>query len=217
MTTPDQQPPAINAAPGADGAPPDTPPPTRRKIRGVWIFIAAASLVLLARGLLTPAPATTTPPVTAGHTATPLPPAPLVGHLAPDVTLLDLAGHQVPLSSFRGQIVILNFWYIACDPCRYEMPLIEKVYHADRGQGVVVIGLNMTDSAPDISSYVHSIGIDYTILRDSAQRGVVGYNITSTPATFIIDRQGVIRAKFVGAITESATLEQAITPLLSAH
>ena len=65
-------------------------------IRGVWIFIAVASVVLLARGLLTPAtPAAPTPTVVAGHTATALPAAPLVGHLAPGVTLLDLNGNQV--------------------------------------------------------------------------------------------------------------------------
>lgn len=220
MTTPGQTTPPPDTSPLApqpSAAPPPRPRAPRYTIRTVWIVIIVASIALLARGLLTPAaPTNTAPPVTAGHTATPLATAPLVGHLAPNVTMLDLSGHPVSLASFRGQVVVLNFWYIACDPCRYEMPLIEKVYHADRTSGLTVIGLNMTDSASDISGYIHQIGVDYTILRDSDQRAVVGYNIIATPTTFVIDRHGVIRAKFKGAITGASALEEAVNPLLKA-
>lgn len=220
MTTPGQTTPPADTSPlvpHPGGVPSAHARAPRYTVRVVWIVIAVASVALLAHGLLTPAaPTTTTPPVIAGHTATALPAAPLVGHLAPNITMLDLAGHPVSLASFRGQVVILNFWYIACDPCRYEMPLIEKVFHADRASGVTVIGLNMTDSASDISAYIHLIGVDYTILRDTDQRAVVGYNIIATPTTFVIDRNGVIRAKFKGAITDSSMLEDAVTPLLKA-
>ena len=210
---------SADATSATPAGPSGTPPRRGWRIRGVWVFIIVASTILLARGLLTPASPTaptanSTPG--AGTTATALPAAPEVGHLAPNVILLDLAGHQEPLASFRGKVVVLNFWYIACDPCRYEMPLIEKVYHAHTDQGLVVIGLNMTDGASDITSYIHAIGVDYTILRDSEQRAVVAYNIVATPTTYVIDRQGVIRAKFVGALTDSATLERAVGPLLAA-
>jgi peroxiredoxin len=140
-----------------------------------------------------------------------------VGHLAPDVTLLNLANHPVALSSYHGQVVVLNFWYVACEPCRYEMPIFERVYHSERAQGVVVIGLNITDDSATIADFTHTLGIDYPILRDSAQRAVLSYAITATPTTFVIDRQGVIRARFAGAITDSQALTSMLAPLISRH
>jgi peroxiredoxin len=181
----------------------------------VWISVTVATVALIGHALLTPTSAAggTTP----GVASTPLPPAGAVGHLAPDVTLLNLANHPVALSSYHGQVVVLNFWYVACEPCRYEMPIFERVYHTERAQGVVVIGLNITDDSATIADFTHTLGIDYPILRDSAQRAVLSYAITATPTTFVIDRQGVIRARFAGAITDSQALTSMLAPLISRH
>ena len=184
----------------------------RVRARWLWAALGLGTVAVLAWSLLSPA----SPPPSATHagTGTPLPAAPLVGHPAPEMTVLDLSNNAVRLSSLRGQIVLLNFWYVACEPCRYEMPLLESAYHDAGSHGVVVLGVNIVDDAQTISAFAHQLGIDYPIVRDRGQRTVLAYQVTHTPTTFVIDRQGVIRAVVPGAITDEATLNGYLAPLL---
>ncbi len=194
--------------------PPATPadaPRRRAARRWLWAALGTGTLALLAWSLLSPASAPPTPT----HAATPLPAAPLVGHLAPEVTLLDLSNNPVALSSLRGKIVVLNFWYAACEPCRYEMPLFERAYQADGARGVVILGVDIVDDAQTTSAFVAQLGIDYPIVRDRGQRAVLTYQVTHTPSTFVIDRRGVIRAVVPGAITDDAALNGYLAPLLA--
>jgi peroxiredoxin len=173
--------------------------------------VLLGTIALVAWGLLTPA----TIPATHGvRQGTPLPAAPQAGHWAPDATLIDLNGHPLRLSSLRGQIVILNFWYVACEPCRYEMPGFERVYHADRAQGLVVLGVNPVDDVPTIEGFVHELGIDYPVVRDAGQQAILAYQVTATPSSFFIDRQGVVRYTYTGAI-DATTLRQYVGALLT--
>jgi cytochrome c biogenesis protein CcmG, thiol:disulfide interchange protein DsbE len=179
--------------------------------RWLWATLGIGTIALLAWSLLTP-PST---PRRVATGSTPLPAAPLVGHLAPDVTLLDLANNSVTLASLRGKVVVLNFWYAACEPCRYEMPLFERAYHADSSQGLVVLGVDIVDDAQTTSAFVAALGIDYPIVRDRGQRAVLTFRVTRTPTTFIIDQRGVIRAVVPGAITDESTLNGYLRPLLA--
>ena len=79
------------------------------------------------------------------------PPSPRQGFSAPDFSADLLGGGQVTLSDLRGQAVVLNVWATWCPPCRAEMPALEKVYNDFKGQGLVLIGLNLTsqDSEKD--------------------------------------------------------------------
>jgi cytochrome c biogenesis protein CcmG/thiol:disulfide interchange protein DsbE len=183
----------------------------RISVRWLWAALGLGTVVVLAWSLLSPAGSSPT----GSRAGTPLPAAPLVGHLAPEVTVLDLSNNAVSLSSLRGQIVLLNFWYAACEPCRYEMPLFERAYHADGARGVVVLGVNIVDDAQTTSAFVHQLGIDYPIVRDRGQRTVLAYQVTRTPTTFVIDRRGVIRAVVPGAITDEPTLSRYLAPLLA--
>jgi peroxiredoxin len=186
---------------------------SRHVTRLVGIGVATLTILLLGRALLTPAaPA---PASLRSQRETPLSAAPEVGHLAPDVPLVDLSNNHVLLSSLRGNVVILNFWYVACEPCRLEMPVFERIYHVDGDRGVVVIGVNVSDDPQTISAFLAQLGIDYPILRDVGQRAVAVYRVTSTPTTFFIDRQGVIRGRYVGALTDTATVNGYIAPLLA--
>ena len=166
-------------------------------------------LSLLLHGLLTPAVAA--PP---SLHATPQPPDPLIGHYAPNTDMLDLSNNPVTLASLKGKIVVLNFWYAACEPCRYEMPALEKAYLKYRSQGVVVLGVDMVDSAQTASSYVHSLGVTYPIALDVNLHTVQTYKVFATPTTFFIDRQGVIRYKSLGALN-TTTLNTDLTALLN--
>ncbi len=184
--------------------------PSPRPNRRLRVIIVTALIVvtagLLLKGLLTPAP-------TAAPSATPGPAAPVVNHYAPNVTLLDLANKPVTLASLKGKVVALNFWYAACEPCRYEMPALEHTYQQYQAQGFVVLGVDTVDDPATADSFVHSLGVTYPIVRDVDLRAVTIYRVTDTPSTFFIDRNGVIRYRVVGAL-DSTTLQTDVTALL---
>jgi cytochrome c biogenesis protein CcmG/thiol:disulfide interchange protein DsbE len=177
--------------------------------RIVTVLVAVATLAILARALLTPA-STPTP------TSQPGAAAPQVNHYAPNVTLLTLTDQKVNLSSYRGKVVLLNFWYVACEPCQYEMPALEKAYQTYGNQGFVVIGVDITDDTQTITDFTSRLGITYPVMLDLGQRAMITYQLVDTPTSFFIDRNGVIRAKTVGPL-DRAHLDQQISTLLKQH
>lgn len=212
----DSQPPETqggrDASPGARLMASLADPARRRLVLQVvaGILIVAVGALLL-RGLLTPAASGNAP---AKATATPAPAAPLVGHYAPDVTIPDLQGSPVKLSSLRGSIVLLNFWYIACPPCQIEMPTLERMYLAHTAQGFTVVGVNTTDSAQAITEYDKPLGYTYPMLRDDGGRAQLAYEVRAMPSSFLIDRSGVIRAVYAGPIN-SSDFQQQLAKLLT--
>ncbi len=173
------------------------------------------ALVAFLQGVLTPATANAPGGSTAHATATPGPAAPLVGHYMPDATIRDLDDRLVPLSRYRGQIVVLNFWYVACTPCQIEMPALERAYQTYGKQGVVVVGIDIADTAGAIDDFTQHYGITYPILRDEGQRAIRTFRVTATPTSFIIDRQGVIRYISSGPLEQSVLTRQ-LSALVSA-
>jgi cytochrome oxidase Cu insertion factor (SCO1/SenC/PrrC family) len=117
---------------------------------------------------------------------------PEVGSVAPNFGLQNLAGKAVQLSSFRGKVVLINFWATWCGPCRAEMPLLERLYRRAAGQ-VVVLGVDQEESAGDVRSFVHSAGVTYPIVLDTDGTVAFRYQIIGTPTTYFVDRFGVIR------------------------
>jgi cytochrome c biogenesis protein CcmG, thiol:disulfide interchange protein DsbE len=179
------------------------------------VGLVVAVVVLLLRGLLTPAiPGS----ARSGHTApgggvalataTPAPAAPLVGHYAPNVTLPDLHDKPVSIASLRGSVVLLNFWYASCLPCQIEMPGLEHTYQAHASQGFTVVGIDVTDSVQDISAFTTRLGISYPILREDAGRAQLAYEVRALPSSFLIDRAGVIRAIYAGPLNSSNVAQQ---------
>jgi peroxiredoxin len=193
-------------------APTKAPAPRRRFTPGrvITLLLVIATIAILLRALLTPTGATRK--TTASRT--PGPAAPLIDHYAPNATLLDLRNNRVMLSSWRGKVVILNFWYVACQPCQSEMPALQKMYDDDYSRGLTVVGINTSDDAVSISHFVKALGITYPILRDVGQRTTIEYRVVDTPTSFIIDRHGVIRFKVFGPL-DQATFANDTTQLLS--
>lgn len=193
----------------------------RRRVRILQVVsgvLVVAAVALLVRGLLTPAtPSAATPGHAssgAGPTATAAPTDPMVGHLAPDVTVHDMRDHLMALSSLRGSVVLLNFWYVSCPPCQIEMPALERAYLAHQSQGFKVVGLDVVDDASTISAFTSRLGITYPILRDIGQRAVLAYGVRATPSSYLIDRDGVIRAVYTGPIN-SSTFQRDLAALLA--
>jgi cytochrome c biogenesis protein CcmG, thiol:disulfide interchange protein DsbE len=141
---------------------------------------------------------------------------PRPGFLAPDFELMSPDGNPLRLSDLRGRPVILNLWASWCPPCKAEMPALENVHRQYEGDGLVVLGVNMTyqDSVQDAVQFLADEGLTFPIVMDVD--GSVGrrYQMRALPTTFFIDRSGVIHSLEVGGPLPEALLRSKAIELL---
>ncbi|MEE8413457.1 MAG: TlpA disulfide reductase family protein [Dehalococcoidales bacterium] len=124
------------------------------------------------------------------------------GDMAPDFTLTDLDGNQVSLSDFRGKTVFLNFWATWCPPCRAEMPEMAAVYQEYTDKEVVIIGIDIQEPAETVRQFVQDQGYSWTFLLDTSGMVTADYEIVAIPTSFFLDKEGIIRAVNVNAMTK---------------
>jgi cytochrome c-type biogenesis protein len=128
-----------------------------------------------------------------------------VGSPAPAYGGRTLAGDSVALADLRGKVVLLNFWATWCTPCRHETPFLDSL-HAERSpQGLEVVGVSMdAPSARDqVADFVRELGVRYTILLDPQMRGEALYRVVGLPATFLVDRDGILRWMRFGPVSDT--------------
>jgi len=125
-----------------------------------------------------------------------------------DFTAFDLEGNPVKLSDYLGKIVVLNFWAIWCGPCLMEMPDLEAVYQEYSDREVVVLAVNVSESASDIVTFSQEYDLTFPMLRDSDLTVVKKYGVRSLPTTFFIDREGQVRVSRVGAMNKAYITQQ---------
>jgi cytochrome c-type biogenesis protein len=147
------------------------------------------------------------------------PPMPAPGNSrfapAPDVEFEALDGKPIRLSSLRGRVVLLNFWATWCQPCRAEIPEFNALQRDLEPKGLSVVGVSVSpvDTSDSIRSFQKDIKQDYTVLRGAEEIGSQFGNGPGLPVTYIIDREGRIRQKFIGPQTRE-NFEAAIKPVL---
>jgi cytochrome c biogenesis protein CcmG, thiol:disulfide interchange protein DsbE len=122
-----------------------------------------------------------------------------IGSNAPDFTVQD-TDHKVTLSQFRGQVVVLNFWGSFCPPCIEETPSLELMQDRLRAKGVVVLGVSIDSDDNAYHKFLKDYHVNMVTVRDAAQKSSTLYGTFGWPETYIIDRNGVIRRKFIGAV-----------------
>ena len=123
-----------------------------------------------------------------------------VGYLAPDFSLRNLKGNYESLDSYRGQVVVLNFWATWCAPCRVEMPSFEKLYRRYRSEGVAVLAVTLDKNAgPKIKSFVDEYELSFPILLDEKGEVERLYPSMTIPFTYVIDSEGRVVARVDGA------------------
>src|SRR6185436_18205949 len=130
-------------------------------------------------------------------------PSPLVGRPAAAFTLTTFEGEPLSLEAQRGKVVVVNFWASWCHPACYdEAPALERSWRAYRDRGVVVVGVDIQDTAEAAEKFRRDFSLTFPNVRDAVGKVSVDYGVYGVPETFFIDRKGVIRAKHVGALTD---------------
>jgi thiol-disulfide isomerase/thioredoxin len=112
---------------------------------------------------------------------------------APRFQLLSMAGKQVNLDQFKGQVVMLNFWASWCGPCRQEMPILEKLHTKYKPMGFTMIGVNVEPDSSEAAKWLKSTPVTFPILFDTKSEVSKLYSVASMPSTVIIDRKGNLR------------------------
>jgi peroxiredoxin len=112
---------------------------------------------------------------------------------APDFTLETLAGPNLRLEEYRGQVVLLNFWASWCGPCRQEMPVLDRLHQRYEDTGFAVLGINVEGERAPAQKIVDKTNVTFPVLIDAKQKVSEMYDLEAMPSTVVIDRDGVVR------------------------
>lgn len=135
-----------------------------------------------------------------------------VGNIAPNFELVDVRSNKpVQLASLRGKPVLVNFWGTWCPPCRQEMPEMQRIYDKYKGD-LVMVGVSMgpRDNPDLVKGFVDQASYTWTFIHDADSGVATHYQAYSIPTSYFIDKDGVIRARHIGAMN-SDMMEQYLT------
>ena len=132
----------------------------------------------------------------------------IAGTVAPDFTVSTLDGKQVSLSDYRDKVVLVNVWATWCPPCRQEMPSLERLYKALKGENFEILAvsvdapLGQTDEGGrpggDLAAFAKEFGLTFPILHNPSGNIQDLYQTTGVPESFVIGKDGVIYKKVAG-------------------
>ncbi|MCL5063228.1 MAG: TlpA disulfide reductase family protein [Nitrospiraceae bacterium] len=123
----------------------------------------------------------------------------LSGQKAPDFTLKDINGNTVSLSSFKGKVVLLNFWATWCPPCRAEIPSMNKLNQLLKNKGLVILAVSTDRAIVDVKDFLKNNPVNFAVVVDynlSVSRSL--YKVFMVPTTFLIDKRGIVVEKYFG-------------------
>ena len=132
---------------------------------------------------------------------------------APDFSLPQLDGQTLQLSSYRGKVVVLDFWATWCDPCREETPYLVQLQQKYGDRGLQIIGISMDDGPEPVRDFYQQFHMNYPVVMGTAKTGELYGGVLGLPIAFFVDREGKIYSKKIGA-QSAAALEREIEKLL---
>ncbi len=122
------------------------------------------------------------------------------GGTTPPLALSDLEGRPHRLESYRGRVVLLNFWATWCEPCRDEMPGIERLRRSLEGQPFTVLAVNLAEPPSRIRAFLERMPLGFAILLDRDAAAAKAWKARILPASYLIGPDGRIRYSHVGEI-----------------
>ncbi|WP_243290109.1 thiol-disulfide oxidoreductase ResA [Bacillus sp. FJAT-47783] len=125
-----------------------------------------------------------------------------VGSKAPDFVLNDLQGDSYKLSDFAGKGVFINFWGTWCEPCKREMPYMERQYKHYKNEGVEILAINVGESKIAVENFANQHGLTFPIVLDKKMEVLNAYGVDPLPTTFLIDKNGKVVKIITGQMTE---------------
>jgi peroxiredoxin len=133
---------------------------------------------------------------------------------APAWKLKDIDGKDVAFEQFKGKVVVIDFWATWCGPCRVEIPGYVEMQKKHGAEGLVIVGVSLDQAGPEVvKAFAAKYGINYPlVMADEAIQTKFG-GIEAIPTTFLIDRDGQIRDRKVGA-EESESYEKKVAAVL---
>jgi len=142
-----------------------------------------------------------------------------VGSTAPQFTATDVkTGQPTTLAAFKGQVVLLNIWATWCEPCKIEMPSLEQLEKDVGPQGLKIVSVSIDEGGPDVvKQFARDYGLTFRILHDQSGRIQRIYQTTGVPESFVINRQGKIVKKVIGAADWDATVNKDLVRRLLAQ
>lgn len=167
----------------------------RRILRGLSLLILALAATNLAVGTPTKS---------------------LLHRHAPAFVRHDLQGHSVRLRAYRGKVVLLNFWATWCAPCLEELPHFEAWQTRYARNGFQAIAVSMDDTDAPVRALASKLQLTIPVVMGDAPLGDRYGGILGLPITFLIDRRGMVVARFEGA-TDLDALERQVCQLLARH
>ena len=138
------------------------------------------------------------------------------GKLAPDFTLKDLSGRSVQLSSFKGKVVLVNFWATSCVTCMKEMPALVQTHEKFKDRGYETLSVAMSYDPPAyVVNYAQSRKLPFRVAIDNTGAIAKSFgDVQLTPTSVLIDRKGTIVKRIVGE-PDFAELHQQVEKLLA--
>lgn len=164
------------------------------KVRGSFLVLSAALLLL---------------------SASPLARALEVGTSPPEINLTALDGKKVSLAALRGKVVIVDFWASWCAPCKEEMPVLESLYKRFGGKGLVVLGVSVDNDRKNAKSFIDGLKVSFPVVHD-ADKAIAGkFKPPRMPTSYVIDKAGKVRFVHAGFRKDDAKeLEEQVVSLL---
>jgi thiol-disulfide isomerase/thioredoxin len=133
----------------------------------------------------------------------------------PALRLEDMQGKIHELTDYKGEVVLVNFWATWCPPCVEEIPSMGRLARRLGGQGFTILGINLGEPKEQVARFLESTPADFPILVDEDGGSAESWSIRAYPTSFLVDREGVIRYAYFGALEwDSEAVIEKISPLL---
>ncbi len=139
---------------------------------------------------------------------------PQIDKPAPDFQFQNPDGQHTSLSDLQGKPVLINFWATWCYPCIYEMPYLQQVYEEWSDRGLMVLAINIGESSAKVRQFIQNNGFSFPVLLDTKKDAAQEYNIQYVPSTFLIDKDGVIQEKIIGAFPSKIAIEEKLSKII---